>query len=715
MRKTGVKAIAVLLSAAMLFTACGGKASDAAAAQTAAAAQSAPAAQAAGNSADAGAGADHSAAGAAAKAGSGAGQAASAAGTKTSKGDTWTVMFYLDGTDLETDGSSATNNLREILETDPNEKVNLIVQTGGTKEWHCDDLGVEISPDKLQRFARTLTGLELVDEQPLAPMSSGETLTSFIKYCREKCPADHYMLIVWDHGGGTVGGLIVDQLYDSQSMDTKEWIDAVGASGVHFDLILADMCLMATAECAQGLAPYADYYIASEESESSNGTAYSEWLQYLYDNTDCTLEQFGKMFCNSFQRKYKAIGNTFSMDTATFSVIDLSKIGPVIDAEEALFAEINGFSDDIDRLTLLADAVNKADTFSYGDRVSFGMVDLVDFAMKAKEAGISREAVNNVINAVNDAVVCKVNGSEHSFANGLSFFYCPEAYSAEVLDKAAEMITSPSLLAYFDVIHEDWNAPDWVYEKIAKPKAPDRTGLDLTYELEYSENVQPQIRITGGLPAVTQIDAEFYWLNPQDEQWYLLGTDFAVYDGKEEGVFTASFDGGWYSIDDVPVALRVSSETDSQVNLNIPVLVSWEEDATFGNMRAVFHYNTPLNEQDQSDLDFRGWFEVLGVSLDSSEMAGMPTRTHISFTDLMEQDATMSMLGLLCDQEYDWSQAINFGDVKIQPIMSIGAMPLGEGDYAVSFEIHDVFGKKRETQLIPIHFDGVDTINIPKQ
>ena len=229
------------------------------------------------------------------------------------------------------------------------------------------------------------------------------------------------------------------------------------------------------------------------------------------------------------------------------------------------------------------------------------------------------------------------------------------------------------------------------------------------------EQNQPQIRITGGLPAVTQIDAQFYRKDPEDQEWYLLGTDFAVYDGDTDGVFTASFDGGWYSIDDVPVALRVSSETDSQVNLNIPVLVSWEEDATFGNMRAVFHYNTPLNEQDQSDLDFRGWFEVLGVSLDSSEMAGMPTRTHISFTDLMEQDATMSMLGLLCDQEYDWSQAINFGDVKIQPIMSIGAMPLGEGDYAVSFEIHDVFGKKRETQLIPIHFDGVDTINIPKQ
>ena len=45
--------------------------------------------------------------------------------------------------------------------------------------------------------------------------------------------------------------------------------------------------------------------------------------------------------------------------------------------------------------------------------------------------------------------------------------------------------------------------------------------------------------------------------------------------------------------------------------------------------------------------------------------------------------------------------------------MNINASALGAGDYAVSFEIHDVFGKKKETELVPIHYDGTDTITIP--
>ncbi len=706
MRKRWMSGAAILLSAAMLLTACGGKTAEAASTQPAAAAS----AQETAKAADAGSGAAQAGAGvAAAKAA----KPASSAEKKAAKGDTWTIMLYLDGTDLESNAASATDNVREILETDPSDKVNLIIQTGGAKEWHNEDLGITIDPEKLQRISYTATGLEIVDEQPLAPMSSGETLTSFIKYCAEKYPADRYMLVMWDHGGGTVGGLVVDELYDYQTMGTREWIDAVGASGVHFDIIFPDMCLMSSLECAQGLAPYADYYLASQEDASAYGSAYTEWLQYLYDEPGCTSEQFGKLFCGSFQRKYKSIGNAFSMDTGTYALIDLSKIDPVVDAEEALFAEINSFSDDVSRLALLASTVNKADAFNYGDRANCGMVDLADFAMKAKEAGIDRKTVNNVINAVNDAVVCRVDGSEHSYANGLSFFYCPEAYDTGMLDRAAELVTSPSLLAYYDVIREDWKAPDWVYKKIDKPKEPDRTGLNLDYELEYSENLQPQIHITSGLPAVTAIDAQFYWKNPEDNNWYLLGTDFAVYGEDDKGVFTSSFDGYWYSIDEVPVALRVSSETDSEVSFNIPVCYTVGDDPQYGNMRAIFHYNTPLNEQDSSDLDFHGWFEVLGVS-GVSDMPGMPTRTHVSLTDLMEEDVSFSMLGLLCDQEYDWNQAVSFGDVKAQPVMNIGGMALAEGDYAVSFEIHDAFGKKKETTLVPIHYDGKDTITIPE-
>lgn len=46
-------------------------------------------------------------------------------------------MIYLCGTDLETQGSMATTNLMEIAQTTPNDQVNVVIQTGGTRQWHA--------------------------------------------------------------------------------------------------------------------------------------------------------------------------------------------------------------------------------------------------------------------------------------------------------------------------------------------------------------------------------------------------------------------------------------------------------------------------------------------------------------------------------------------------------------------------------------------------
>ena len=51
---------------------------------------------------------------------------------KTDKAE-WTVMIYLCGTDLESRWGMATYNLSEIAKTDPNDAVNVVIQTGGAK------------------------------------------------------------------------------------------------------------------------------------------------------------------------------------------------------------------------------------------------------------------------------------------------------------------------------------------------------------------------------------------------------------------------------------------------------------------------------------------------------------------------------------------------------------------------------------------------------
>ena len=50
--------------------------------------------------------------------------------------DTYTLMIYMCASDLESDGGYATNDISEMLNATVDEKINLIIETGGTKEWN---------------------------------------------------------------------------------------------------------------------------------------------------------------------------------------------------------------------------------------------------------------------------------------------------------------------------------------------------------------------------------------------------------------------------------------------------------------------------------------------------------------------------------------------------------------------------------------------------
>ena len=49
--------------------------------------------------------------------------------------DEMTILVYLCGTDLESRSKMATSDLQEMLDADLGDDVNLIVYTGGCKQW----------------------------------------------------------------------------------------------------------------------------------------------------------------------------------------------------------------------------------------------------------------------------------------------------------------------------------------------------------------------------------------------------------------------------------------------------------------------------------------------------------------------------------------------------------------------------------------------------
>ena len=126
-------------------------------------------------------------------------------------------------------------------------------------------------------------------------MTDPATLADFIRYCKETFPADRYALIMWDHGGGSLAGYGYDELYGAKgAMTLDKFCDALNKAGCRFDFIGFDACLMATVETAVAAEPYADYLIASEETEPGVGWYYTNWLTKLSQNT--TLFPYTTLF-----------------------------------------------------------------------------------------------------------------------------------------------------------------------------------------------------------------------------------------------------------------------------------------------------------------------------------------------------------------------------------------------------------------------------------
>ena len=335
------------------------------------------------------------------------GQVASGAREKYTKvrgkgKDKVTLMVYMIGSDLETNSGMATSDLNEMVYGGlDNPKLNVIVETGGCRRWRNS----VISAKKLQRWDVTGQGIGLLEEKRLAPMTDEEELADFIRFCKKQAPADRYMLVFWDHGGGSVSGFGHDESYPNDTMNIGEISKALKKGGVKFDFIGFDACLMATLETAIAIEPYADYMIASEESEPGTGWYYTNWLRMLNENSSENTLSLGRRICDDFTSKnlmYAATTGT------TLSVTDLSELDGIVSKRLAAFGSaLTKTIQDKDYISV-AKARNGSREFARASRLD--QIDLVDFCNRlgsaqskeladAVRSAVKYNRVNNVSNA----------------------------------------------------------------------------------------------------------------------------------------------------------------------------------------------------------------------------------------------------------------------------------------------------------------------------
>ncbi len=325
--------------------------------------------------------------------------------------DTVTIMIYMCGTDLESRNGMATNDLVEMTKANLSPNVNIIVYTGGCRQWKNSI----ISSSKNQIYKVEKGGLSpLVKDDGSAAMTDPSTLSKFIRYCAQNYPASRNELIFWDHGGGSISGYGYDEKNTrSGSMNLTGINKALYDGGVKFDFIGFDACLMATAENALMISDYADYLIASEETEPGVGWYYTNWLTSLSNNTSLPTVELGKLIVDDF---VDVCRQTCGNQLTTLSVIDLAEL------EHTLPAELKSFAQDT--ISLIQNNEYKAVSNARGSTREFStsskidQVDLVHLALN-----IGSDEGKSMADAILGAVKYNRTSSNMTNAYGLSIYF----------------------------------------------------------------------------------------------------------------------------------------------------------------------------------------------------------------------------------------------------------------------------------------------------
>lgn len=325
--------------------------------------------------------------------------------------DTVTIMVYMCGTDLESRNGMASSDLGEMAAAQLSDRINLLVYTGGCKSWQTKG----ISNTTNQIYQVVSGGLKpLVKDDGQKAMTDPKTLSSYIKWCKSKYPADRYELIFWDHGGGSVSGYGYDEKYPrSGSMSLSGINKALKDGGVKFDFIGFDACLMATAETALMLNNYGDYMISSEETEPGIGWYYTNWLNKLSANTSLSTLEIGKAIIDDF---VSTCDQKCRGQKTTLSIIDLAEFSNTVPSKLTSFSKSLTNLIAKDNYKTVSDARYQTREFAASSRID--QIDLVDLC---NNVGSSEGKA--LAKALQGAVKYNKTSSNMTNAYGVSIYF----------------------------------------------------------------------------------------------------------------------------------------------------------------------------------------------------------------------------------------------------------------------------------------------------
>ena len=430
----------------------------------------------------------------------------------------WTVMIYLSGNNLEDVQGSASINLEELAKSGKtNSKVNVILRLGGANNWVDHKYGLVHEFGKTEDYLYSnVNGDEygtytLLKSQDQMYTGDPVNLLSYINETKAKYPAKKYGLWVWGHGMNPIGGLIGDSTYkdrwvDMETMTYNNFEYAIKKSGVHFEHINFDCCLLANVEMLSHLYGYTNYVTFSENTIPGFGQAYDTFFPYLYAHPEMDGKEFGKKLVDFYALRYP--DDNPDGQVRSFVTADVNKTPALVNAFNNFYYEYSKklFNPADYKKIMKLHKDNSVFNYSNFD------VDLVQYLNLVDQNGLSNPYANEVIRAVNDMVTSKTMGPNTTSCGGISHcLWIDQLYNTTRYDYDVYSSQIPKLYGYvtfLDTYNPGWHAPAEFYEKNNITPYGELPFKDFNLKADYMDNDNhiDSLKVKSGVPVMTSLN-----------------------------------------------------------------------------------------------------------------------------------------------------------------------------------------------------------------
>lgn len=618
----------------------------------------------------------------------------SALGASAAKDD-WAIYLYLCGTDLETRVGAATADLMELVNQSLPDGVTVVVQTGGAKKWHNNI----VNADYLERYALKGDQLARVWRGDKKSMGDAETLAEFLGFCRKYFPAEHEAVILWDHGGGSAGGLVIDEQFKKDRLSLGELHSAfdraltADSKNPPLELIGFDCCLMATVDTAAAINGYARYMVASEETEPGCGWNYYGLLNRMRRYPGMDGEALGVAICDTYMTGCRAA----RLDSeATLSLVDLAKLDPLLTAYNRFGSRaVLEACDDSNFFAAFGRGAKAAENYG-GNTPKTGYTNMVDLGDLARQNASLMPAVSGaVIRALEDCVVYKVNGEYRSRASGLSCYYAYDP-NIKLYNLYASAGASKSFKVFYDYMLTgklDKEAQSYIMEDLGY----DETIEELDTLNNFSLNGwQTTIDDEGyavltlspdTLATVSEVTFQLAYLDEESDMMLFLGSDNDLDQDWKNGVFKDNFRGVWGCIDGRLCHMEIIYQGDDYNLYNVPVLLN----GVPSQLKVAYDYN----DEEYYILGAQKGLDDCGMA--DRNMARL--RAGDVITTLHKAASTTG------DDQFEWYE---YDTLVVNRYTSFSEMDLGDGQFALLFTLTDGRGETTYADEVIVTVEGED-------